>query len=261
MIDFDNLNTIPNSILSLIIEKKELIKEELLLESEMHITGNKWKGSHVSKNNYTECFHKIKGLIQKEKILGFHCTKQTNPNELHKTGLNQFNHIDYEIWLKKFLRNKISDKRTIKEIEKCFISYKEASEYDHRENKLWFVINKSLIYESGCKYFFKYYGGETIRRIMYSFKDVVFPILIQTGIPTVVAFEFKFIELDEYHQDNLVKTFIESKTLDNSYKYYTKMRAEGFIKRNIKPKEIINIFYNNDVEELKNAVVNKIYTQ
>lgn len=261
MIDFDNISTIPNSILSLIDEKREAIRGELLLESQMNLAGHKWKGGLVSIENYNESFQKILEILQNEKILAFHCTKQINPSQIYETGLNVFNSSEYEDWMKKFLNIKISDKRIIKKIDKCFKDYKELGEYEHREKMIWFVINKSLVYNPGCKYFFKYFGGEVSRRVLYPIKDVVFPILIQTGIPTVVVFEFEFNELSDYHQNNLVSSFIKSKIFDKSYKYYMEMGTEGYIEKNIKPQEIIQIFYDNDAKKLKNTVANMQYSQ
>lgn len=258
MIDFDQIDTIPSSIISLLDKQGDLIREELVLETKRALAGHQWKGGTVTTDFYVESFDKITELLYNEKILGFHCTKLINPNEILTTGLKKLNPKEYENWMKKFLKGKLRDKKTIEKIEKCFAEYDGNGEYEHRENMIWFVINKSLVYDSDCKYFFKYYGGEVIRRVAYPIKDIVFPILIQTGIPTVVAFEFRFNELPDYQQHNLVKSLIESKVFEKSYKYYRNMEAEGYIERDIEPQEIIKVFQDNDVKKLKNTVANKV---
>jgi len=256
MIDFDNIDSIPNSIIALINKDRELVRNELLLDNKRILAGHQWKGGTVYTGNYNELFNTIMALLKNEKILGFHCTKQINPRELLKTGLNKLNPIEYEIWIKKFLKSRLSDEKTIIEIDNCFAKYNEHDEFKHRENMIWFVINKSLVHDSGCKYFFKYYGGEVIRRLAYPIKDTVFPILIQTGIPTVVAFEFEFKELADYHQYNLVKSLIKSKIFEKSYKYYNEMQAEGYVKRDIRPQEIVEVYFDSDMTRLKNTVAN-----
>ena len=50
---------------------------------------------------------------------------------------------------------------------------------------------------------------------------------------------------------------IESKVFEKSYKYYRNMEAEGYIKRDIKPGEVIQVFYDDDVKKLKKTVANK----
>ena len=258
MIDFDQIETIPSSIISLLDKNRDLIRDELVLDTKRAIAGHQWEGGTVSKDNYNKVFQKITEQLSNKKIIGFHCTKLINPDEIITTGLKRLNSKEYELRMKKFLKEKIKDKKTIREIDKCFAEYNNNGNYKHRENMIWFVINKSLVHDSGCKYFFKYYGGEVIRRAAYSIKDVVFPILIQSGIPTVVAFEFDFKELADYHQDNLIKTLIESKVFEKSYKYYRDMEAEGYIERDINSQEIIQVFYDNDVKKLKNTVANKL---
>jgi|GEM_PF-1114031 len=258
MIDFDQIETIPNSIISLLDKKRDLIKEELVLDTKRALAGHQWKSGAVTTDIYDESFAQITELLYDEKIVGFHCTKLLKPNEILATGLKKLDPKEYENWMKFFLKGKLPDKKTIKKIDKCFAEYDENGEYEHRENMIWFVINKSLVYDSGCKYFFKYYGGEVIRRVAYSIKDIVFPILIQAGIPTVVAFEFMFNELPDYQQHNLVKSLIESKVFEKSYKFYRNMEAEGYIERDIQPEEIIQVFQDNDVEKLKNTVANTL---
>lgn len=258
MIDFDQIETIPNSIISLLDKKRDLIREELVLDTERTLAGHQWKGGAVTTNIYDESFAKITELLYGEKIVGYHCTKLIKPNEILATGLKKLNPKGYENWVKKFLKGKLQDRNIIKKIDECFAEYNENGEYEHRENMIWFVINKSLVNDSGYKYFFKYYGGEVIGRAAYSIKDIVFPILIQAGTPTVVAFEFRFNELPDYQQHNLVKSLIESKVFEKSYKNYRNMEAEGYIKRDIEPEEIIQVFQDNDVEKLKNTVANKV---
>ena len=75
--------------------------------------------------------------------------------------------------MKQFLTDKLSDKKIIEEIDRCFKEYDNNGKYEHRENMIWFLINKSLVHDSGCKYFFKYFGGEVIRRVAYPLKKCV----------------------------------------------------------------------------------------
>lgn len=255
MIDFDNIDTIPNSIIALINKKRELIRSELLLDIKRTLAGHQWKGGTVSIENYNKLLKIVIDLLKNEKILGFHCTKHINPRELLKTGLNKLNPREYEIWMKKFLKSKLNDEKTIKEIDNCFAKFNEHNEYKHRENMIWFLINRSLVHDSGCKYFFKYYGGEVIKRLAYPIKDTVFPILIQTGIPTVVEFEFEFKELTVYHQHNLVNSLIKSKIFEKSYTYYNEMQTEGYVTRDIKPQDIVEVYFDSDITRLKNIVI------
>src|SRR5690625_175257 len=227
MIDFDQVDTIPGSIISLLDNKRDLIRKELVLETKRNLEGHQWKGGNVTTDIYDESFNKITELLYNEKIIGFHCTKLINPDKIFTTGLKKLNPEEYENWIIKNLEGKLLDKKMIVKIDKCFAEYKENGDYKYRENMIWFVINKSLIYDSGCNYFFKYYGGEVIRRVVDPIKDIVYPILVRIGIPTVVAFEFKFNELAEGHQHYLIKSFIESKVFENSYKFYRNMKAEG----------------------------------
>lgn len=258
MIDFDDIDTVPSSITSLLYKKRDLIREELLLETKKSLAGHQWKGGTVTTAIYKESFDKITELLYNEKIIGFHCTKLIKPNEIFTTCLKKLNPREYENWMKQFLKEKLPNKKTIAKIDKYFAEYNGNGEYEHRENMIWFVINKSLIYDSGCKDFFKYFGGEVMRRVAYPIKDIVYPILIQSGIPTVVAFEFKFNELPNDQQHNLVKSFIESKVFEKSHKYYRNMEVEGYIKRDVKPEEIVQVFQDIDVEKLKQTVINAV---
>ena len=255
MIDFDNIDTIPNSIISLLRKNRNLIRDELMLDTKRVIAGHQWDGGIVTKENYEETCACIKDILCCEKIVGFHCTKLINPNGLYDNGLKKLRPGEYEIWMKQFLKDKLPEKKLIHEIEARFAEYDDNGEYEHRKNMIWFVINKSLVYDSGCKYFFKYFGGEVIRRVAYPLKEVVFPILIENGVPTVVAFEFGFNELPDYQQYNLVNALIESQVFEKSYRYYNEMRAEGYITRDVKPDEIVQIYSDNDIKKLKNAVV------
>ncbi|MBE9467082.1 MAG: hypothetical protein IMY72_02030 [Bacteroidetes bacterium] len=87
MIDFDQIDTIPSPIISLLDKKRDLIREELVLDTKRALAGHQWKGGIVTTKNYDETFEIIKEILSNEKILGFHCTKLINPNEILTTGL------------------------------------------------------------------------------------------------------------------------------------------------------------------------------
>ena len=121
MIDFDQIDTIPNSIISLLDKKRDLIREELVLDTKRTLAGHQWNGGFVATENYDETFEIIKEFLRNEKILGFHCTKLINPKEILTTGLKKLNPQEYENWMKTFLQTKLQDKQTIKKIDNLIL--------------------------------------------------------------------------------------------------------------------------------------------
>lgn len=257
MIDFDQSDTIPNSIISLLDKKRELIRNELILQTQRDIAGHQWDGEVVVKENYDETFEKIMELLCNEKVLGYHCTKLISPEEILKTGLKKLNPQEYKNWMKNFLITNVQDENAINIIDRFFAEYLKDDEFEHRGNMIWFYINKCLVHSSGSNDFFKYYGGEAIRRVTYPIRDVILPILIHTGTPTVVAFKFDFKELTDYHQDNIIDSLIRSKVFEKSNKYYKKMESEGYVNRDIQPQEVIQLIYDNNVSKLRNILSKK----
>lgn len=251
MIDFENINTIPKSIISIIEENKLEIRKELLKETERDLAGHKWQGGSISIECFKSCCEEILLHLNDKLIIGFHCTKLINPLEIRKTGLLRLNPADYEEKMKAFLKANISNHRNLISVEKNFMSFKEINGYEHRENMIWFLLTKSLVHSSGCNDFLNYYGGETITRIQISEENLVFPILLRTGFPTVVSFKFKFNEIPLYQRNSIVRNFIKSLVQDKSYHYYEKFEAEAHLKRDIKPEEILEIYCDKNLKRLK----------
>ncbi len=252
MIDFDNAETIPDSIKTLIKRNQKFIENELIFENRKALEGHKWSGGIITKNCFVDTAVYIRELLSYEQLIGFHCTKLIEPRNIYESGLKKLCMTEYEQRVMQFLREKLQDNKLISEISYSFSKLASNGGYDNRKNMIYFLINKSLIYDYGTIDFFKYFGGEIIRQITYNMKEIVYPILRRNGVPSVVSFEFSFTELPNCRQDNLIGALIKSQVLG------MKMDVEGFIERNIEPKEIIKVYSNRNITKLQNSVASEL---
>lgn len=258
MIDFDDINTIPKSIISVIDKNKLQIREELLKENKRALAGHKWEGGSIS----TECFQatcdKVLKRLDDELIIGFHCTKLINPMGIKTTGLLRLNPLEYERKFKSFFKVNLSQEH-YSLVERNFDEFNKINGYESRNNMVWFLLTKSLINNKNCHDFINYYGGETITRIQISMEDIIFPLLERTGFSTVVSFVFKFNEIHLYFRESIVRNLIKSLIRKKTDHYFEKFEAEAFLKRDIKPEEILEIYYDRDLNRLKKSVAKTVH--
>jgi hypothetical protein len=251
MIDFDVQETIPRNTVDLLSNHKDDLKREIRLQTERNSQGHKWYGQKIEMHSYDFCTSEIKRLLINQEIQVYQCTKLLDPYEVLVTGLKPIDRKKYRKGLMVFFYSKIEDHDLLNQIENCFDeAEKDDDSYSKMENKISFLINKSLIKSSGCREFFQYYGGEAIRTILYGLKEKIYPLLMKNGIPCIVSFSVKFHELEIGQQCDLIKELIHSQVFDFQDKEYRSMGCEGSIKKIVEPKDIIKVISNKDFRKL-----------
>lgn len=102
---------------------------------------------------------------------------------------------------------------------KCFSDtlngYYDEDDKESREDQIWFVLNRSAIFdESGCEEFFKYFGGECIyRAFQFSENTMVIDKLSVIGKPVIVHAWVPYKSIEHYQRSNIID-FINGKNLN-----------------------------------------------
>jgi hypothetical protein len=252
MVDLEK--EIPKEIQDLILKKKKYIKEEIRISNERIILGSQWTEGSFEMSCFNKTCKDLRLILNEKIFKGYHCTKLLEISAVSKNGLRVLEKTEYKKYMLSFFESKIQDHILLKKIKKCFEKFDENGCYSNRENMIWFLIVRSGIYDSGCNDFFKFFGGEAVRKILYEIKDDTYPYLEESGIPAVITFSFKFKEIASFQQDQLVKQLIYSQVFTSEDEEYSGFSLEGYIKREIKPNEILQIISNPNVNELKDLV-------
>lgn len=238
MLDLDNLNNSDIEIKSLLENKIEYIIQEMKLRDARELVGDK---SYYSYDNITYVEKRLHEILKDKYIKAYHCTRIDKA--LSEEGiklLEPMTHLEYCInqlgeLIDSDIKNKIRE--TAEELEK-------RGHHKYKKNMIWFVFTKELAFSSGCAYFFKYYGGECVRRIFKSTDLSLLDVLEQFGEPRLIEIKIKISDLEDFHIDELIRQIINF-YLDGKYKF----RVEGYKKENIEPEDILNeldVIYDED---------------
>lgn len=240
MIELDNTRTWPNEIWDILKENLETINNELKYEFYAYSKGLQWHKSIVTPE-YDKAKSKIIEIISRLEIKAYHCTKLTSWEGIYKEGLKTLNYDFHVIKVLEEMKKLEINDDILYRVKESFNRFEREGKYGKRENMLWFVLSRDLTDCRGCEYFFKYFGGEVTRRALEQIESELLPILSNIGIPSVVEFKVKVVELS-YKIDYIAERII--KYVINRYikKVKFSFNCEAYVYRNIDPEDIISIW-------------------
>lgn len=171
-------------------------------------------------------------LLEDEEIRAYHCTRCEN--ESLKEGIKILNAKEHiELCIDKIRKYTSID--IIEQIEKTTKNYDSEGYFKNRENMIWFVLSKEMTRNTGCINFYKYFGGEVLRRITYDFREDILPILSKIGSPKVIEFNVPITNIQRFSRSNLIDSFIQYSF--NREKYI--FQCESFIRYDISREDIV----------------------
>lgn len=229
MIDIYSKEFLESNLYKQIKTKKEILIKELKLQNKNIENGNCWINPYIPKN-YNDLKEHVKNILLDEEIMVYHCTKLTE---------NDIKYLD----MLKVLNMEEQSKRVIKTIkEELGVSVDlenkviiDNSKVSNRENMIWFVYDYKYAKSktSGCNPFFRYYGGEAIRREVFKDKKEYLECLEKIGIPVIIKSSILVKDIKEWGIENLTIKLIDFIIDRDEY-----LESEGCTGVNLPVKEI-----------------------
>lgn len=254
MIDFDNFNSLPIEVIDLLNNNKISIQHERSQYAERCIAGSLWEFEEVKTEVFDQCKKEILSILEKYDIIGYHCTRLLNPNEIYNSGLKLLDPKEYVLRIKSLLIPKIKSKILKNNIIDILNKSLSSGFFNNREKMIWFLINKKLIHSS-CDDFLQFWGGESLWNLM-SPKREVYDILETLGTPSVIKVKVGFNDIASFQKSTLVMELIDEYCYPIDHKFYRKMRCEGFVKCDITKDKILEIVSKDNIEVLKRTIDN-----
>lgn len=186
---------------------------------------------------YDSAIYKMRDLLRKDSLVGYHCTKLTagEVKSIRDEGMLLQNSTS--------LRERISrikeDGLISADVARSLIS-KNQSDDNNRANMLWFCFYEPyLAGRYGIERFFRSWGGEAL----YNYHEdhpVTGKALQSIGIPCVIKAKVPIASLkSSYYPDNaMIRVFLSQR----GYQLENGIEHEGFSTNKIDPQDIIDIF-------------------
>jgi hypothetical protein len=173
--------------------------------------------------------------------LAWHCTKLINPEKIKSNGLQLFSVALIKDLIQTEMGN-ILDQKDQEIIIKKIKNYERDDFFGSRENQLWFLLNKEMWSDTGCKEFFSFFGGEAMRRIIENDVPRYKSVFQSVGKPYLIEFHVELNQIESYQLSNLADQLINFGIDSLNSEKTPFIYAEGKITKTIAPDRILNIY-------------------
>lgn len=206
-IDFGNIETWPDNLNNLVFDHSEKISIEKNAEQE-NIESGRGHYHFVETPTCDRIKAELEEFLRDSSALAWHCTKLVNPERINSEGLRPFSVKLIKELIKFDLDHILSDKEQdliLKKIDK----YNRSGFFENRANQLWFLLNKEMWKDTGCRDFFDFFGGEGLRRVIESELPECRQVFHDVGEPYLIEFPVELKNIESYQISNLAKQLID----------------------------------------------------
>jgi hypothetical protein len=237
ILDLDSLETLPTEALEVLSSTAAEIREEILEDNEHSRT---WEGklNPLPMYAYNRAKYSLARSLKGWRIRGHHCTKELHEGKIQDGGLRA---LDAQLHINEFLEylSRSPDFcNYLEEFKSVLLPWLQDSQIRNRQNQIWFCLNKSLVIDNGCQYFFKYYGGEIVYWPIVDYNERLSSILTQIGQPIVVTATFPISDMHIANIDSISESIIRRYIWETVDPEFRLQDLETFLTRNVRRAEI-----------------------
>ncbi|WP_100629842.1 hypothetical protein [Algoriphagus formosus] len=205
-IDFGIIETWPDNLKRLVFDFSEEISSEKKADWE-NILAGKAHYNIIPMPTFDRVKSEIEELLIGSSALAWHCTKLVNPERIRSEGLRPFS----VKLIKELIKFDLSHIFSVKEqdlILKKIDKHNRSGLFDGRSNQLWFLLNREMWSDIGCREFFDFFGGEALRKVIESELPEYLPFLKKVGEPYLLEFPVKLKHIASYQISHLTDELI-----------------------------------------------------
>jgi hypothetical protein len=239
-IDFGRIETWPERLKQLVFHNSEKISVEKKADFDNILAGKAHYHS-VSMPTYDSAKSKIEELLLDSSALAWHCTNLINPEKIKTNGLHPLSVALIKDLIQTEMVN-ILDQKDQEIIIKKIKEYERDDFFGSRENQLWFLLNKEMWSDTGCKEFFSFFGGEAMRRIIENDLPRYKSVFQSVGKPYLIEFHVELNQIESYQLSNLADQLINFGIDSLNTEKTPFIYAEGKITKTIVPDRILKIY-------------------
>lgn len=207
-----------------------------------------WENTQSGKAHYhfvaMPTYNRVKAELEEfllgSTALAWHCTKLIDPDRFKNIGIQPFK-VEY---IKNIIGSDLKSYLGLNDQKKILRKIKEYEEdgfFESRENQIWFLLNKEMRSDSGCREFFEFFGGEALRRVIESELPEYCPVFQSIGNPFMVEFQVELSRIGSGQLSNLAKVLIDYGVNSFTGERIPFVEAEGNINDSISPNDILNL--------------------
>ncbi|MDI1324867.1 MAG: hypothetical protein PSV36_19140 [Algoriphagus sp.] len=240
-IDFGEIETWPDKLQRLVFDYSEKISKEKKADWE-NIRSGKAHYHFVAMPTYDRVKSELEEFLFQSSALAWHCTKLINPERIKTNGLMLFSVALLKETIQSDMGNILSKKDQGKIIIKID-EYERDGFFENRENQLWFLLNKEMWSDTGCREFFEFFGGEALRRVIESELPEYYPIFQRVGNPYLVEFPVQLSQIESFQRSNLADELINYGIHSTTGERNPYIEAEGNVSDSISPIDILDLIH------------------
>jgi len=202
------------------------------------LLANEYMESLIESEPFFSIAEELEAFIRQHKVVGYHCTKEPQPEFFKTHGLRVLNRASHQAeFIERFGSHFSAEELT--QIQESWSAYFEGQQDRCRNGLLWFCLAPDQVVGSGTERFFAYIGGEAVyvpithhTSIEKKLRAIGSPVVVEVAIDPKELHTFSHVPfaintLSLFHQRQNLAAYIHGR--------------EGYMVRHIEPTEIVRV--------------------